>query len=41
MEEWVAALGRGAPDEAWDLCLTRYRRVIFAAIRHYVRDETM
>jgi RNA polymerase sigma factor (sigma-70 family) len=39
MEEWVVALDRGAPDEAWDLCLARYRRVIFAAIRHYVRDE--
>jgi len=38
MEEWVAALERGAPDEAWDLCLARYRRVIFGAIRHYVRD---
>lgn len=39
MEEWAAALDRGAPDEAWDLCLARYRRVIFAAIRHYVRDD--
>lgn len=38
MEEWVAELQRGRSDPAWDLFLTRYRRLIFAAIRHYAQD---
>ena len=38
MEEWVAQLQQGRPDVAWDLFLGRYRRLIFAAIRHYARD---
>ena len=37
MDDWVGALQRG-PDPAWDLFLARYRRLIFAAIRHYARD---
>lgn len=38
MEEWAVALQRGEPESAWDLFLARYRRLLFAAIRHYVRD---
>jgi len=38
MEDWVAELQRGRPDPAWDLFLARYRRLIFAAIRHYAQD---
>ena len=38
MEEWVAHLKDGRPEPAWDLFLARYRRLIFAAIRHYARD---
>ncbi|HTR19254.1 MAG TPA: sigma-70 family RNA polymerase sigma factor [Gemmatimonadales bacterium] len=38
MEDWVAGLQRGSPDAAWDLFLSRYRRLIFAAIRHYAQD---
>lgn len=38
MDEWVAAFERGTSEAAWDLFLTRYRRLIFAAIRHYARD---
>lgn len=38
MEDWVAALQRGQPEAAWDLFLGRYRRLIFAAIRHYAQD---
>lgn len=39
MEAWAAELQRGRPDAAWDLLLARYRRLIFAAIRHYARDH--
>lgn len=39
MEDWVAELQRGRFDASWDLFLDRYRRVIFAAIRHYARDH--
>lgn len=39
MEDWQTELERGRPDPAWDLFLTRYRRLIFAAIRHYTRDH--
>jgi DNA-directed RNA polymerase specialized sigma24 family protein len=38
MEGWVAELKQGRPDAAWDLFLDRYRRLIFAAIRHYAQD---
>jgi DNA-directed RNA polymerase specialized sigma24 family protein len=34
----VAELQRGRSDPAWDLFLARYRRLIFAAIRHYAQD---
>jgi RNA polymerase sigma factor (sigma-70 family) len=37
-EDWATELQRGQVDNAWDLFLTRYRRLIFAAIRHYSRD---
>ena len=38
VEDWVTALQRGQPEAAWDLFLGRYRRLIFAAIRHYAQD---
>ncbi len=38
MEDWIAELQRGRFDEAWDLFLDRYRRLVFAAIRHYAQD---
>ena len=38
MEPWVAEVQRGKSDAAWDLFLDRYRRLIFAAIRHYAQD---
>lgn len=38
MEDWVAELQRGRSDAAWDLFLDRYRRLVFAAIRHYAQD---
>ncbi len=38
VEEWVAHLKDGRPEPAWDAFLARYRRLIFAAIRHYARD---
>jgi len=38
MEGWEAELGAGQPEAAWDLFLDRYRRLIFAAIRHYAQD---
>jgi len=38
VEDWVAELQRGRFDVAWDLFLDRYRRLIFAAIRHYAQD---
>jgi len=38
MEEWVVELQGGRPDAAWDRFLERYRRLIFAAIRHYAQD---
>ena len=39
MDDWVEKLRGGAPDEAWDRFIHRYRRLIFAAIRHYVQDQ--
>ena len=38
LDPWVAELQRGRIDAAWDLFLDRYRRLIFAAIRHYAQD---
>jgi RNA polymerase sigma factor (sigma-70 family) len=38
VEPWVAELRRSRFDAAWDLFLDRYRRIIFAAIRHYAQD---
>jgi RNA polymerase sigma factor (sigma-70 family) len=38
MEGWEAELSAGRPDAAWDLFLDRYRRLVFAAIRHYAQD---
>ena len=34
----MAELQRGNHDAAWDLFLDRYRRLVFAAIRHYAQD---
>jgi len=28
----------GRPDAAWDAFVDRYRRLMFAAIRHYAQD---
>lgn len=39
MEPWLAELEAGRPEAAWDLFLERYRRLVFATIRHYVRDH--
>lgn len=39
MEDWMVELRRGSPDTAWDGLIHRYRRLIFAAIRHYVQDH--
>jgi RNA polymerase sigma factor (sigma-70 family) len=43
MVEWTAKLEAGDPDGAWDLLVECYRRLIFAAIRHYTteHDEVM
>ena len=38
MEDWIAELQRGPPEAAWDLFVGCYRRLIFAAIRHYAQD---
>jgi RNA polymerase sigma factor (sigma-70 family) len=38
VDAWVVELRRGKSDAAWDLFLDRYRRLIFAAIRHYAQD---
>jgi DNA-directed RNA polymerase specialized sigma24 family protein len=38
MEDWEAELRQGRPEPAWDRFLHRYRRLIFAAIRHYADD---
>ena len=38
LDPWVVELQRGRSDAAWDLFLDRYRRLIFAAIRHYAQD---
>jgi len=38
MEGWAVDLASARPDAVWDLFLDRYRRLIFAAIRHYAQD---
>jgi len=38
MEGWAAELVSGRSDAAWDAFVDRYRRLIFAAIRHYAQD---
>jgi RNA polymerase sigma factor (sigma-70 family) len=38
MEDWAVELRQGRPEVAWDLLVSRYRRLIFAAIRHYAQD---
>lgn len=38
MDDWRIELRSGALDTAWDLFVNRYRRLIFAAIRHYAED---
>ena len=38
MEDWTAALDRDDAEAAWDFFISRYRRLIFAAIRHYAQD---
>jgi RNA polymerase sigma factor (sigma-70 family) len=37
-EDWAAELMQGRPEAAWDRFLVRYRRLVFAAIRHYAED---
>lgn len=43
MERWFHELERGQLDAAWDSFLQRYRRLIFATIRHYAHrpDDVM
>jgi RNA polymerase sigma factor (sigma-70 family) len=38
MDDWMEELRRGNSEDAWDLFIARYRRVIFSAIRRYARD---
>lgn len=38
MEEWLPPLQQGQTEVAWDRFLSRYRRLIFASIRHYTQD---
>jgi RNA polymerase sigma factor (sigma-70 family) len=38
MEWWVEDLRAGRGDSMWDGFIERYRRLIFSAIRHYLRD---
>jgi RNA polymerase sigma factor (sigma-70 family) len=38
-EPWVRALQEGDSERAWDLFVSQYRRLIFATIRHYTRDD--
>lgn len=39
MEPWLVALHEGRSEPAWDAFLDRYRRLVFAAIRRFVRDH--
>ncbi len=38
MEGWLIKLSQGHSDEAWDLFIERYRRLIFATIRDLATD---
>ena len=38
MEHWLVQMEAGRFEAAWDAFLDRYRALLFAAIRHYVRD---
>jgi RNA polymerase sigma factor (sigma-70 family) len=38
MEPWIAELQAGRADAMWDGFIDRHRRLIFSAIRHYLRD---
>jgi RNA polymerase sigma factor (sigma-70 family) len=38
MDDWTVELRRGNTEGAWDRFLDEYRRLIFAAIRHYAQD---
>ncbi len=38
MDRWITTLREGDPEAAWDLFVERYRRLIFATIRHYAQD---
>lgn len=38
-EAWYRTLQSGDADRAWELFIGQYRRLIFASIRHYTRDE--
>ena len=38
MEAWLARLQAADPDGSWDEFVERYRRLIFATIRHYADD---
>jgi DNA-directed RNA polymerase specialized sigma24 family protein len=37
-EPWLAPLAAGQTEAAWDAFIGRYRRLIFAGIRHYAQD---
>lgn len=39
MESWIAPLRAGNAEQAWELFLERYRRLIFATIRRNQRDN--
>ena len=39
VERWLEELEAGRPEVAWDAFLERYRKLLFASIRHYVRDH--
>ena len=39
MDEWVGELRAGKFDRAWDLFVSQYRRLLFAAIRHHLKDH--
>jgi RNA polymerase sigma factor (sigma-70 family) len=38
VELWIAPLTANRPEEAWDLVIGQYRRLIFGAIRRYTTD---
>jgi RNA polymerase sigma factor (sigma-70 family) len=39
MELWLAELGQGRPEAAWDLFVERYRGLMIATIRRLIRDH--